>query len=223
MHRICLIFLLIITTCSISKAQSTSCPDDFPLGDYPESVQRGAPKISRMTKSSCLDAARLLIQFRVLIDRLEDDINDIASSDLSASRRASIAKNTIDDFFESSRATVQVSNINEETLIELTVKEYFDRLSSHAKRYDKVYISFESGQSFDDIRRISSTNDYEALWSVWQVFQGERDGMVIYSDATRKKFRLQVSKLRGGKWDLKIKEISVIDTVTIKEYLASYK
>ena len=172
-----------------------------------------------MTQLSCNndEAANFMIELEFFIKQAQDNISKVASQ--PGKNKIFIKNYTRSNFFLSS-SSVQVHIFNKFKEVEtLNVDVYLSRLARLSKyRYTSVELLFNPDYlalgNIYPIDNINNVQQYELSVSMWQLY---KENNFIYSDATLQNIIIVFYK-KNSKFDFKIKNIAVKETISIEEF-----
>lgn len=137
-------------------------------------------------------AKKLQHKIQCFVDGLQINISYLASSEDSYRIKRKRKNRFVDKYFESKNSTVQVSSKHRRRLREYEVSRYLDRLIRLKKIYGYTKVELIFVPEYLGIGKFHRISDhvYEVAISMKQIFMGYYGERVVYSDITRKKFRL---------------------------------
>jgi len=173
-------------------------------------------------KLSCDEkkAVRFYLFINYFAEGIQTEITYIAESAESMTIKEKKINYTISKYFESPYSNVQVSSLSRPSIFDFSIHTYLHRLARLRSRYHytEVKIMFEPDYlGMSSVEKISE-NKYEISVAMWQMFKGYIGDTIVYSDATRKKFRF-LFDYSNQMPSVKISEILVAETITLDYYL----
>jgi len=199
------IFVIVyISTCLINP-----CYGGKINSQYEEILSRFETKLN-CTRETAIKIFHIINLFT---DSIQNALARLASSDISKINYTKYIDQTIKQYFESDKATVQVSNLRDNTIKTYSIKDYLYSIVNLKKKYKttKIELSYYSGYlGISHLTKISTTK-YELSVSMWQTFRGYFGDYNIYSDATKKQFSLIIN-LDNNKISIAVSHITVLET-----------
>ncbi|KPA14179.1 hypothetical protein MHK_005613 [Candidatus Magnetomorum sp. HK-1] len=207
-------FVIFILLCKCDVYCSESSSNQNTLNDFDSII------IHIQEKVGCDERYAILLYqiINYFAEGIQTDLTYIAQSTDDLEYKEKRIKNTISRYFQSPESNVQVSSLSRSSIFDFSIHTYLHRLAKLRSRYryTKVELIFEP--DYLGISRFEKVGDskYELSVSMWQKFVGYIGDSVVYSDATRKKFRLYF--VLNEKPTVKIDEILVAETVNLDYY-----
>lgn len=168
-------------------------------------------------KVKCSKKAALQL-FRIInffAEGIQTEISYIASSKDDMFIKEEKINFVIGRYFENKYSNVQVSSHNKKYVGNYPIHTYLHRIARlNRYKYTKVELLFKPDYlGIGSFEKINDTK-YELSISMWQIFQGWIGDNLRYSDATKKKFRLNFN-IVGKKVTVAINEILVSETLNL--------
>jgi len=162
------------------------------------------------------------------VDKIQNNISEIASHNTTNSAKIVLIQNTVNNLFFGPSSWIQVSSLYRNSLNTYYINDYLKRLANLSKNsYTKVKLYFV--RDYLTLGPIYSRvhdeygNVFEFNVSMWQIFRGQIGDSIAYEDATNKVlgFIFYKSKV-SNVWNLSIKNIAAKETVYLSDFEAEY-
>ena len=207
------IILLLIWLSLISMMPMVSAAEE---GDF-EGIVRHLQEQLRCDYQTAKSVVLMIDDFT---QGIQGSLSAIASTEIETSKKRGMVADTINSYFEGPDSIVQVSSRNRRNIREYRILTYLTNLwlLSHNNGYAHVeLLFFPDYLGFGRLEQIS-TSHFELSVSMWQIFKAYYgDGVLAYSDATRKKFRLNIY-IYGDTVQVKTAEILVAETIDLSSF-----
>jgi hypothetical protein len=178
--------------------------------------------VSKTLNLSEAQAENFISVIEKFMDGVQDNFTKIASHETSKERKRQLRKETVEGYFDSWDAEVQVSSLRIEAVESLSVGKYLARLAELSETtYNTVELYFDRNYlSIGEFDKVGSGR-YEFIVNAWQMFKGCSkpdtrlpSGKRCYKDYTRKGFHLAFVK-EDHSWRMAIKLVTAEQAVPL--------
>lgn len=157
---------------------------------------------------------------------LQANIEYVANADIPYSNKSKYINFIVDEYFESNLSRIDISSNTRNTIITRPITEYLYRLSriKDVYGYEKVELLFET--DFLGMGTFQKVDDdvYEIAVTMIQIFKAWYGDGRQYTDATRKKFRLNFYvDSENNLTKIRVNHILVAETYDLNQYNNKFK
>lgn len=188
----------------------------LPGNAYADGHKEIIKEIAATTGVSDEKAIQTLNAILAFTERLQSRLSYIASSSDPLPKKDAFVRSTIQSCFDSETSPIEIAASGKGTLRVIPVNTYLHRLArlKELYGYGKVSLTFRS--DYFGMGRVYSVpgkpGAYEISVSLVQLFSASRNGVTVYSDASKRKFRIALV-LENETLRLAVKEAFVTESV----------
>lgn len=168
--------------------------------------------IQRNTGLDREKSMRLFADVNLFSESITTDISGFLLHEGNRDSKGKKIDKIIENYFVSESSTVQVSKHDSQYIKSYKARTYLNRILDLKNTYSRVQLIFVPNHF--DFSRVETLRNgkYEMSVSVLQLFRGFLENKIVYSDVTRKKFRISIVQKNSNKFEIKASEISVSET-----------